>query len=189
MVVTTITPPISTFEHQQYSAILGMSFAHIAASIAERLADLLYTNIWVLDERQVVLASKVSLDLDHNFTLNDFTAQAHGLRIPFNLDENAGTVIIGTPTNGEVISPRLTRALMHMVINQTLSLERSAQPGDQKNLFIFQLLQGAADDATIMQQAKRLGLDLAMPRGAANRRQRIYPRGICARPECHGQNA
>jgi carbohydrate diacid regulator len=165
MVLTNSGPSIVTRENQPYVTILTTPFERLASSIAERMAELLCTNIWVLDQQQAVLASKLTLDLGHDFGSNDHAERAHMLRVPFHRNEYRGAVIIDTPVNGEVISPRLAYALIHMVINQALSEDHSSQPVDWKNAFVFQLLQGAAtDDTLILQQAKQLGLDLATPR-------------------------
>src|SRR5215216_4925141 len=165
MVLTNITPPIAIRENQPYVTILTTPFERIATSLAERLAELLCTNIWVLDEQQAVLASNLALDPSHDFHLNDHAARTHLLRVPFHLNEYAGTVIIGTSANGEVISPRLAHALTHLVINQALTVDHSSRPGERKNVIVFQLLQGVgADDTTILHEAKLLGLDLTTPR-------------------------
>jgi len=146
-------------------AILTTPFLRIATIVAERLAELLCTNIWILDEQQIVLASKQIRDLGRSFNLNDHAEHAHMLRASFQLNEHAGTVIIDPPINGDVISPRLAGALINMVISQALSVDHSAQPGERKNMLVFQLLQGAgADDPAILQEAKLLGLNLATPR-------------------------
>src|SRR5215216_4779708 len=107
MVLTNIRPPLTIRENQPYVTILTTPFERIATSIAEQLAELLCTNIWVLDEQQAVLASKLPLDPDHGFQLNDHTTRTHMLRVPFHHNDYCGTVIIGTSASGEVISPRL----------------------------------------------------------------------------------
>jgi len=163
MVLTNSAPSITIRENQPYVTTLTTPFERIATSIAERLAELLCTNIWILDEQQAVLASNVLLELGRDFNSNNHAA--HMLHAPFQLNEQRGTVIIDAPVNGEVISPRLAHALIHMVINQALSVDQTSQPVDRKKAFVFQLLHGvAADDALLLQEAKLLGLDLATPR-------------------------
>src|SRR3954452_11764006 len=119
MVLTNSAPPITIRENQPYVTILITPFERIATSIAERLAELLCTNIWILDEQQAVLASKLLLEPRRDLNPNNHAA--HMLRAPFQVNEQCGTVIIDTPVNGEVISPRLAHALIHMVISQALS--------------------------------------------------------------------
>src|SRR4051812_1500645 len=159
MVLTNITPPIALRDNQSFVTILTTPFERIATSVAERLAELLYTNIWVLDEQQTVLASRLPLGSSHDIHLNDHTTLTHRLRVPFHLNDYAGTVIIGTSAHGEVISPRLAHALTHLVINEALTVDVASQPGALKNALIFRLLQGVgADDTTILQEARLLGL-------------------------------
>jgi carbohydrate diacid regulator len=87
------------------------------------------------------------------------------LHVPFYLRDHSGTVVIDPPINGEVISPRLAGALIHLVINQALSTDRSSQLGNRKNSLVIQLLEGAgADDTATLEEAKLLGLDLTTPR-------------------------
>src|SRR4051794_16170036 len=164
MVLTNITPR-AIRENQPYVTILTTPFERIATSIAERLAELLCTNIWVLDEQQAMLASKLPLGSGRDFHLNDHATRTQMLRVPFHLNEYAGTVIIGTSAHGEVISPRLAHALTDLVINQALTVDHASQPGERKNVLVFQLLQGiGADDTTILHEARLLGLDLTTPR-------------------------
>src|SRR4051812_17597137 len=129
MVLTNITPR-AIRENQPYVTILTTPFERIAKSITERLAELLCANVWVLDEQQAVIASNLPLDPGHNFYLNDHATHTHMLRVPFHLNEYAGTVIIGTSAHGEVISPRLAHALTHLVINQALTVDHASQPGE-----------------------------------------------------------
>jgi len=93
--VLTHTTPIATRENQPYVTILTTPFERIAASIAERLAELLCTNIWVLDEQQMILASNLSRDLGGDFILNGHAAHRHMLRVPIHLSEYTGTIVIG----------------------------------------------------------------------------------------------
>jgi carbohydrate diacid regulator len=165
MVLTNNAPSIAIQEHQPFVSIFTTPFERIATNIAERLAELLCTNIWVLDEQQALLASKILLELGRDFDPTDRAARTHMLRVPVHRNEYSGTIIIDTPVNGEVISPRLAHSLIHMTIDHALSVDHSSQPGHRKKACIFQLLQGAAaDDAMILREAKRLGLDLDTPR-------------------------
>jgi carbohydrate diacid regulator len=165
MVLTNNAPSIAIQEHQPFVSIFTTPFERIATNIAERLAELLCTNIWVLDEQQAVLASKILLELGRDFDPTDRAARTHMLRVPVHRNEYSGTIIIDTPVNGEVISPRLAYSLIHMTIDHALSVDLSSRPGHRKKACIFQLLHGAAaDDAMILREAKQLGLDLDTPR-------------------------
>ncbi|HEU5103766.1 MAG TPA: hypothetical protein VFU22_32340, partial [Roseiflexaceae bacterium] len=95
MVFSNIPAPVSTREYQSYVTILTTPFARIVASIADRLAELLCTNVWVLDEQHGVLASKLPFGLGGDFDPSDPIGHVHGLHVPFKLNEEAGTVVIG----------------------------------------------------------------------------------------------
>jgi carbohydrate diacid regulator len=157
--------PVFLQEHQPDLPILTTSREHIARQIAERLAELLCTSIWVLDVQQEILASTLAEERTHATNLNSIAAHTRALRVAFCSPNAAGTVIIGAPPNGEVISPRLARALISMVINQGQTADQAFQRGEWKKSFVCQLLQGAMDDdAQVLQIARQLGLDLATPR-------------------------
>lgn len=164
MVLTNLTP-VFIPEHQPYLPILTPPLEQIAIHIAERLAELLCTSIWVLDEQQQIRASKLAGERTHPTNAIDATVRSRALRVAFRIQNAAGTVIIGAPPNGEVVSPRLAQALIDMVILQEQRADQSLQRGEWKKSFVCQLLEGSAgDDVSVIHQAKQLGLDLAMPR-------------------------
>jgi len=150
---------------QRPSIILTTPFERSAGAIVARLVELLCTDIWVLDQRHTVIGSSYARDIGRTFELNEQTERQHMLRVPFQLGEHSGAVIIGAPVHGEVISPRLAHALVRMVTSQTRMAERWPEQSAHKNTFIAHLLQGArADEATVLREAAMLGLDLATPR-------------------------
>lgn len=164
MVLTDLTT-VFTQEHQPYLPILTTPLEHIAKQITERLAELLCTSVWVLDDQQEIIASKLTRERTRTTTVNDAAAHSRALQVAFHIQDAAGMVIIGAPPNGEVISARLARALIGMIIHQEQTADQSLQRGEWKKSFVCQLLQGAMDnDAHVLQIARQLGLDLATPR-------------------------
>ncbi|MFL5802527.1 MAG: PucR family transcriptional regulator [Roseiflexaceae bacterium] len=165
MVITNTTTPGSALEKGRPTTILITPFERTALAIVNRLIELLCTDIWVLDEQHIVIGSSRARDIGRQFELGDRADRQPVLHIPFSLSEHSGTVIIGTPVHGEVISPRLVDALVRMVASQTCAAERPALQSERKNAFIYQLLQGMlTDEDAILREAGLLGLDLATPR-------------------------
>jgi carbohydrate diacid regulator len=135
--------------------------------VAERLAELLCAPIWVLDEQEVVAASSVGSGIGRRFDPLKGSREQDYLRIPLRLDGQSGTVVVGEASATEVFSARLAQMLVHLVVSQTLTLDRAPHQYERKNTFIYDLLQGSRhDEAAIMREASILGLDLAAPRAA-----------------------
>ncbi len=135
-----------------------------AESLSRRVAELLCAPVIITDERDAVIASghpegtKVSFD--------QIAAKPdQQLRIPLQLDGHQGQVVVGPPTTGEVIPPRLAQAAVELLINQTVVVERLQNQSDVKNKFIHDLLHGLLkDEAALLHQARFLGMDLTPPR-------------------------
>jgi len=87
------------------------------------------------------------------------------VRVPIRLDAQAGEVIVAEPASGETISPRLTQALVELVINQTAVVERLPNQHELKNKFIHDLLRGPiGDEASILREGQIMGMDFTRPR-------------------------
>jgi carbohydrate diacid regulator len=152
-------------DRRNYATTLTTRFEPIARAITDRVAGLLYADVWVLDDQDIVVASSAPRSIGRRFDLENYTAAQSALRNPICLEDTAGAVIVGQPLSGEIIAPRLATSLVQMVIGQILFTERAPQPAERKNTFIYDLLQGTiADEAAIMREASMLGLDLASPR-------------------------
>lgn len=165
MIGTKNPPSLAVGERRNYTSILTTRFEPIARTIVDRVAGLLYAQVSVLDDREVVIASSAPRTVGRRFALAQSSSAQSGLRVPVCLDGYAGTVIVGEPLNGEVISPRLANSLVQMAVNQILTADHSQRQPERKNRFIYDLLQGAiTDEAAIMREASLLGLDLASPR-------------------------
>jgi carbohydrate diacid regulator len=136
-----------------------------AEFLSQRVAELLCAPVVITDERNAVIASghpegtQVSLE---QIAASNPDQQLH---IPLQLDGHLGQVVVGAPTTGEVIPPRLAQAAVELLINETAVVERLQNQSEVKNKFIHDLLHGIfKDESAIMHQARFLGMDLNPPR-------------------------
>ncbi len=140
-------------------------FERVAKVVTERVAELLCAEVFVLDQHSVVIASSKPGLVGLPFNQIRAKQSINYLQVPLSLDAQVGKVTVGKPLNGEVISPRLAQVLVEMVINQTTVIDALPNQHQLKNKFIYDLLRGSIDDeATVLRQAKLLGLDLSPPR-------------------------
>ncbi len=141
------------------------------------MAELLGAQVLVLDDRGVVIAqstgyvnatSELGL-VGFPFELNSRAPAARRIRpdfrLPIRFDGRSGEVIITESDEGEAISPRLTRKLVEMIVNQTAAVAQLPNQHELKNKFIHDLLHGAiANEADILRQGQILAMDLTKPR-------------------------
>jgi len=140
-------------------------FERVAKVVTERVAELLGAEVFVIDQHSVAIASSKPDLVGLPFSQICSKHAINYVRVPLSLDAQVGEVIVGEPLNGEVISPRLAQVLVEMVINQTAVIDALPNQHQLKNKFIYDLLHGSIDDeATVLRQAKLLGLDLSPPR-------------------------
>lgn len=142
-----------------------MDYQHLATDIAGRMAELLQAAVAVTDERGVVVAASAAhaVGLPAQRTTNLLGPDC--FRTPFRLNARAGEVIIARPQNGEELSPRLTQVIVDLVVSQVVVVNRLPDQHILKNKFIHDVLHGlVTDEATILREAKLLGLDLVPPR-------------------------
>lgn len=139
-------------------------FERVAKVVAERVAQLLCATVFVIDQHSIAIVSSnpklVGLSLNRiikKFALNY-------LRFPVKFDKEIGEVIISKPHNGEEISPRLAQVIVELVVNQTAVIDSLPNHYQFKNKFIYDLLHGLIDEATVFQYSKLLGLNLTPPR-------------------------
>jgi carbohydrate diacid regulator len=139
-------------------------FGQVAEALSDSFAGLLGTYTYVLDATGVVRASSEWNAIGHSFAQCRRPTTEPLLRVQFRCDTQAGEVIVGEPLNGETISPRLAQALVELVINKT-NMQQLPNQHELKNSFIYNVLHGVLDDeATILDQATVLGIDLGPPR-------------------------
>lgn len=146
-------------------AILTEPFERIAQTITERTAETLTARVHVVDERGAVIASSEPEAVDLSEGLLTRGGGGSFLRVPFRVGTQAGEVIITEPASEEVISPRLARVLVEMVVNQAVIFARLPEQRALKDEFIHTLLRGSiADEGHIMREGQILGMDLTLPR-------------------------
>ena len=140
-------------------------FEQFAENIAIKTAELLSAQVFTLDERGLLIASSDTSLADHFFNSPVPKEIVEYLRVPFCFDGRAGEILVGEPLNGELVSPHLARGVVELVVNQVRLYDQLPNRYELKNKFIRDLLNGKIDDqATILDQAKVLGLDLTPPR-------------------------
>jgi carbohydrate diacid regulator len=139
-------------------------FRRSVSVIADRVAELLLAPITVY--AQGVALVRCSPPASSQGSDTGQTPETEPLHIPFSLYGQTGHIMIGQPINGETLVPRLTEALVELVINQTKFLDEAPNRSALKNQFIDDLLHGRLrDEEEILRQAKLLRLDLTPPRG------------------------
>src|SRR5438067_6824267 len=141
-------------------------FEHVAEEVTGRTAELLGAPVAVTDERGVVIASSERRTVGLPWHLVATGQKSTCVRVPIRLDAQAGEVIVAEPpASGEAISPRLTQALVELVVNQTAVVARLPNQHELKNKFIHDLLRGPiGDEASILREGQILGMDLTRPR-------------------------
>lgn len=164
-------------------------FEQVANFVTQRVAELLRTQVLVVDQRGVAIAHSVPmLQETEQGSLLDREIQGHWLRvggvrmagtareeklltpaeylrIPIDCNGHSGEVVIATSEQGEAISPRLARMLVEMIVNQTSVAAQLPSQHELKNKFIHDLLCGSnIDEADILRQGQLLGMDFTRPR-------------------------
>ncbi len=135
----------------------------LAAIVAENVSELLHTDVMVLDEQRIIIAGPFQL-IGQPFQLAHCSKSQDAIFVPFNLNGEAGEVVVCELASGEAISPRLARILVEMVINEATTGNRPSAQTESRNKLIFDLLCGRVEDEdAIFEQATRLGLDLLPP--------------------------
>jgi carbohydrate diacid regulator len=137
----------------------------VAQAVVDRTADLLSTQVSVVDGRGLVVASSESRWVGLPFDLIDQDPETNYLRVPLRLETQVGEVVIAGPVNGEPISPRLTRVLAELVIAHAAVIDQLPNHHELKNKFIHDLLHGSSgSEAALYREAQILGMDLSYPR-------------------------
>src|SRR2546423_13445064 len=138
---------------------------HGAEEVIGRTAELLGAPVAVTDEHGVVIASSERRAVGLPWHLVATAQDSTYVRVPIRLDAQAGEVIVAEPASGEAISPRLTQALVELVVNQTAVVARLPNQHELKNKFIHDLLRGPiGDEASILRECQIMGMDFTRPR-------------------------
>jgi carbohydrate diacid regulator len=138
----------------------------IQAAVA-RLAELLHAPMALTDEQGAVIAACNPRGDDDSPDLAERIRATARLRIPLGERLQGRSILVGEALDREVISPRLAQVLIELVIGQMTSHKptEAAANALHKDQLITNLLHGLfEDDAGILRDARRLGLDLTTPR-------------------------
>ncbi|WP_027482169.1 PucR family transcriptional regulator [Deinococcus pimensis] len=136
-------------------------FERVAREVSRRAAELLGASTYVVDHLDTVVAASSADTVGKRLAPSDH----HDVRVPLRAHGHEGQVVVGEPTCGESISPRLAQVVVELVINQAAMVDGLPQPRDLKNKFIHDLLRGVErDEETLVRQARILGIDPTPPR-------------------------
>lgn len=139
-------------------------FTQVARIVTNKATELLYAQVLVINQDNVIVASSKSNQVGKIFA-RDTQQENNYIRVPLYVETEVGEIIIGQPFYGETISPRLAKVLVELVINQATVLHHPPNQQALKNQFIYDLLHGKiVDETEILRQAKLLKLDLIPPR-------------------------
>jgi len=170
-------------------------FERVAHFVAERIAELLCTQVLVVDERGVAIAHstccaqqgmqrrvgewesgrdrELTESQSHTVTPSSSLAPSpqplvpQYLRVPIRCNGHTGEVMIAESEQGETISPRLAQMLVEMLVSQTAFVTQLPSQHELKNKFIHDLLCGSMlDEVDILRQGQLLGMDFMRPRAA-----------------------
>lgn len=141
-----------------------MDYQQVVEALVSRTAELLQTTIAVTDDRDLIVAGSDARTVGLQSRLAGGTLQPEYLRVPLHLDARGGEVIVAQPPGGEALSPRLARAIVDLVVSNTVVSRLPTQQA-LKDKVLHDVLHGTVgDEAALLREAKVLGLDLAPPR-------------------------
>jgi carbohydrate diacid regulator len=141
-------------------------FERVAGTITARAADILHAKVCISDDRGVVVASTDHSLIGQPASLIEPYSSGTCVRIPLQLDQHTGEVIIAEPVDdNREVATRLTQALLDLMVDQAADGARLPSNHTLKNAFIDELLHGSdRDPAAILRQANLHGMDLTPPR-------------------------
>jgi carbohydrate diacid regulator len=118
----------------------------------------------VTDDRDLIIAGSDVRMIGLSSRQAGGMLQPESLRVPLHLDAWAGEVIVAQPQNGEALSPHLVQVILDLMVSNTV-VSQLPNRQELKSKFLHDVLHGTvADEATILCEAKGLGLDLVPPR-------------------------
>ena len=142
-----------------------VDFQRFAETLTIQMAELLQADVVVTDERERIVAGSDARTIGMPLRAAGGSFREASLRVPLRVEARAGEVIVAVPRRDGELTPRLAQAIVELVINRTLDTESAPDRRARQNAFIYDLLRGATtDEATILRQAKVVGVDLAPPR-------------------------
>ena len=139
----------------------GVSFAHVAESVAHRAANLLAANVTVVDEHEITVARARPSGSESFAAVG--ALQHPQIRIPIQLGGRVAHVIAAG--HDEPISARLAQAVIDLVVTQADVVAQLPTQEDLRGKLVRDLLAGSfTDEAHVMREAQVLGMDLTRPR-------------------------
>jgi carbohydrate diacid regulator len=132
-----------------------------------KLAEVLHVPVSICDEHGLVVASTMQDQLDdwRAGLTGDVDGKPTRVPFPHPVGPFAGQVLIHDGGRETGLSPRLTKALVEMVVNQIATAEWLPAQTELKNKFVFDLLHGrVVDEEAIIREGQILGMDFSQPR-------------------------
>lgn len=146
-------------------AVAADHFEQTAAAVASRAAELLSARVSVIDEFGAEIVSRRPQDIGLTFEARDDEPGATCLHVPMQLGAQVAEVVVSTPVNGEIISPRLAQGLVELIVTQATVVSRLPNQRELKDKLIHDVLHGPIDDeADVVRQGQILGMDFRPPR-------------------------
>ncbi|BAU12349.1 transcriptional regulator, CdaR [Leptolyngbya sp. NIES-3755] len=138
--------------------ILLTRFKRVAKGIVQRIQEVLNAQVFVVDDRGMIVASTEVEAIGHCFDAPS------NIRLPFQVEQQRGEVILSHLESDE-ISLRLTQVLVELIVNQASSIAHQPLQPELKNKFIHDLLRAPSrDESEVLREAQILGLDFTRPR-------------------------
>jgi carbohydrate diacid regulator len=138
---------------------MGNQFKEVAIAVTQRVEELLGTQVFVVDDHGIIIASSNIAQIGRSVIAPD------PLRIPLRVEQASGEVVIPKVEEREIISPRLAKILVELVISQVVSVARFPNQHELKNKFIHDLLRSSIqNEEDVLREAQILGMDFSRPR-------------------------
>jgi carbohydrate diacid regulator len=132
-----------------------------------KLAEVLHAHVSVCNDQDLIVASTVRdyVGRLHGSLADDLNGTGTCVPFPHPVGSFIGKVVIHDGHRESGLSPRLTGALVEMVVNQVATAEWLPAQTELKNKFVYDLLHGRLDDEeSIIREGQILGMDFTQPR-------------------------
>jgi carbohydrate diacid regulator len=134
----------------------------LAEALSSQAAQLLGAPTFVVDaEHRVIAASRPGWS--GRFVRG--STRDHSLEVPIEIGGERGWVVVGRPPEGGTVPAHLAQALVNLLIDQAAIVGTLPHGAELKNKIIHDLLHGPGEaEATLVRQARLLGMDVGPPR-------------------------
>jgi carbohydrate diacid regulator len=134
----------------------------VAEGLSGQAAQLLGAPAYVVDsQHRVVAASRSGWVGRHMRT----SGKDHALEVPLDIGGEQGWVVVGRPADGGNVPAHLAQALVNLLVDQAAMVGTLPDGTELKNKIIHDLLHGPGEnEATLVRQARLLGMDVGPPR-------------------------